>query len=338
MEVTTGAEHHQVRVSEASQPSEARMVARDLAQAAGFDETDMYRVGIVATELATNLVKYATLGEILVRRMDGDGPGGVELLAIDRGPGLPDVDIALRDGHSTGGSQGTGLGAVRRLSEEFDIHSSQRGTVVLARIYAGRSPAPAAPFQFGAVSVALSRDEPCGDSWAVRAGGNRIDALVIDGLGHGLLASEAARAGVAAWAPARYPAVAEALSGIHESMRHTRGAAGAIAEVDRDARVMRFAGIGNVAASVLMANGKSRQAVSHNGTLGHEARAFREFLYPWEADSLLVVHSDGMTTHWSLDAYRGITRRHPALVAAVLYRDFSRGRDDVTVLVCREAA
>jgi anti-sigma regulatory factor (Ser/Thr protein kinase) len=338
MEVTTGAEHHLVRVAEASQPSEARMVARDLAHAAGLDETDQYRAGIVATELATNLVKYATRGEILVRRIDGDGPGGVELLAIDRGPGLPDIDIALRDGHSTGGSQGTGLGAVRRLSDEFDIHSSPRGTIVLARMYAGRSAAPDARFQFGTVSVALSRDEPCGDAWAVRAVGNRIDALVIDGLGHGLLAAEAARAGVEAWAPERYPAVAEALSCIHESMRHTRGAAGAIAEVDRDARVMRFAGIGNVAASILMANGKVRQAVSHNGTLGHEARAFREFRYPWDADSLLVVHSDGMTTHWSLEAYRGITRRHPAIVAAVLYRDFSRGRDDVTVLVCREAA
>jgi anti-sigma regulatory factor (Ser/Thr protein kinase) len=337
MEVIAGAEHRLVRVVEASQPSEARMVVRDVARAVGLDETDAHRAGIVATELATNLAKYATHGEILARRIETAGRVGVEMLSIDRGPGLADIDAALRDGHSTGGSQGTGLGAVRRLSDEFDIHSTARGTVVLARVYAARAAESAAPFVFGVVSVAMSPEEPCGDSWAVRASGNRVDALIVDGLGHGLLAAEASRAAIDAWAPDRYPAIADALSIIHDGMRHTRGAAGAIAEIDRDARLMRFAGIGNVAASVTL-NGKARQAVSNNGTLGHVARTFREFAYPWESGGLLVVHSDGLTTHWSLDGYPGLARRHPAVVAGVLYRDFSRGRDDVTVLVCREAA
>ncbi len=337
MEVIAGAEHRQIRVTEASQPSGARMVARDMAHAVGLDETDSYRAGIVTTELATNLVKYATGGEILVRPIDDGAATGIELLAIDRGPGVVDIDNALRDGHSTGGSPGTGLGAVRRLSEVFDIHTTPRGSIVLSRIYAGRAcPRPTA-FDVGVVSVAVAADEPCGDSWAVRVGDRRVDAFVVDGLGHGLFAAEAARAAVEAWMPERR-AIAEALAVVHDAVRHTRGAAGAIAQIDGDARVMRFAGVGNIAASVLTTNAKTRQAVSHNGTLGHEARTFREFAYPWDRDSLLVVHSDGLTTHWSLDGYPGLARRHPAIVAAVLYRDFSRGRDDVTVLVCREAA
>ena len=327
-----GAEHRRIPVTEPSQPSAARMVARDLAGAVGLDESDSYRAGLIATELATNLVKYATGGEILVRPIEA----GVEVLSIDRGPGLPDLDAALRDGHSAGGSQGTGLGAVRRLSDVFDIHSTPRGTIVLGRVRAGRAPSADGRFNFGVVSVAVSREEPCGDSWAIRARGSRADALVIDGLGHGLLAAEAARAGVDAWQPERHTGIADALSGIHHAMRHTRGAAGAIAEIDGDARLVRFVGVGNISASILMDSGRVRQAVSHNGTLGHEARHFREFAYPWEQDGLLVVHSDGMTTHWSLDAYPGVARRHPAIVAGVLYRDFSRGRDDVTVLVCRE--
>jgi anti-sigma regulatory factor (Ser/Thr protein kinase) len=313
------------------------MRVRDIASAVGLNETDAHRAGLVATELATNLARYATRGEILARPIEAGGRMGVEILSIDRGPGLRDIDAALRDGHSTGGSQGTGLGAVRRLSEEFDIHATVRGTVVLARVYAARAAEPAAPFVLGVVSVAMSPEEPCGDSWAVRASGSRVDALVVDGLGHGLLAAEASRAAVEVWAPDRYPAIADALSSIHDGMRHTRGAAGAIAEIDREARLMRFAGIGNVAASVTI-NGKTRQTVSNNGTLGHVARSFREFAYPWESNGLLVVHSDGLTTRWSLEDYPGLARRHPAVIAGVLYRDFSRGRDDVTVLVCREAA
>jgi anti-sigma regulatory factor (Ser/Thr protein kinase) len=337
MEMIAGAEHQKIPVVDSSQTSAARLAVRDIADAAGLDETDSHRAGLVATELATNLTKYATQGEILARPIEAGGRTGVEILSIDRGPGLTDIDAAMRDGHSTGGSHGTGLGAVRRLSEHFDIHSTARGTVVLARVYTGRVTERSTQFVVGVVSVAMSPAEPCGDSWAVRASGGLVDALVVDGLGHGVLAAEASRAAVDAWAPDRYPAIADALSGIHDGVRHTRGAAGAIAEIDRDARLMRFAGIGNVAASVTL-NGKARQAVSHNGTLGHAARTFREFAYPWSSDSLLVVHSDGLTTHWSLEAYPGLARRHPAVVAGVLYRDFSRGRDDVTVLVCREAA
>ena len=337
MEVVTSSEHRQVRVIEPSQPSEARLLARDLAEAAGLGEGDAYRASIVASELATNLVKYAADGELLLRAISEADRPGIELLSIDRGPGVADLDVALRDGHSTGGSPGTGLGAVRRLSEEFDIATGARGTIVLSRIYAGRRAATAAPVVFGAVSVAMAREEPCGDSWAVRRNGRVVDALVVDGLGHGLFASEAARAAVDMWTSDRSAAIADSLAVIHGGLKHTRGAAGAIAELDLDAHLMRFAGVGNIAAAIVTAGGRTRQAVSHNGTLGHQARIFREFAYPWDSGGLLVVHSDGLTSHWSLDEYPGLSRRHPAVIAGVLYRDFSRGRDDVTVLVCREA-
>lgn len=338
MEVTFETEHRRVAVVEESQPSAARAAARDAARACGLDETDAYRAGIVATELATNLAKYATGGELLVRALADATVPAVELVSIDRGPGMSNVDEALRDGHSTGGSQGTGLGAVRRLAEEFDIHSvPSKGTVVFARVNAGRARRARAAFEAGGISVACSSDEPCGDSWAVRHDARSLTALVVDGLGHGLFAAEAARAAVSAWRPERRLSVATALAEIHDGIRHTRGAAGALAEIDAEARLVRFAGVGNIAGAIL-ADAAWRQAVSHNGTLGHEARHFREFAYPWHAGALLVMNSDGLVSHWSLDAYPGLARRHPSIVAAVLYRDFSRGRDDVTILVCRQAA
>ena len=100
---------------------------------------------------------------------------------------------------------------------------------------------------------------------------------------------------------------------------------------------MTFAGVGNIGASIVN-NGSVRHAVSHNGTLGHQARVFREYSYPWPEQSLLVIHSDGLVSHWSFDNYPGLRLRHPGVIAGVLYRDFNRGRDDVTVVVAREAA
>jgi hypothetical protein len=129
----------------------------------------------------------------------------------------------------------------------------------------------------------------------------------------------------------------ERLRAMHNGLRHTRGAAAAIAEIFVRPRLVKFAGIGNISGTIHRP-GATRHTVSLNGTLGHEARTFREYSYPWESDAMFVMHSDGLGTHWSLDDYRGLQQHHPAVVAAVLYRDFSRQRDDVTVVVGREAA
>ena len=130
---------------------------------------------------------------------------------------------------------------------------------------------------------------------------------------------------------------ARALESIHRAIRHTRGAAAAIAELSKNRGVVRFSGVGNVVGAVCV-DGTCRHAVSNNGTLGHQAQHFREYLYPWAADGVLVMHSDGLSGRWTLDPYPGLRQRDPTLIAAILYRDYSRSRDDATVLVAREAA
>src|SRR5262249_55932828 len=122
----------------------------------------------------------------------------------------------------------------------------------------------------------------------------------------------------------------------HAALRATRGAALAISEIDQIKQQVRFCGVGNVAGIVLMATG-NRGLASHNGVVGHEIRKIQEFTYPWTDEALLVLHSDGLASRWSLDAYPGLVGRHVSVIAGVLYRDFSRGRDDVTVMVVREA-
>jgi anti-sigma regulatory factor (Ser/Thr protein kinase) len=326
-----------VPVAESSQPSEARRTAQALARDLGFSEEDRYRAGIVATELATNLVKHTTSGgEMLLAAHAGRGE--VEILALDRGPGIASVERAMGDGHSTSGSAGTGLGAVRRLADDFDVHSVRgRGTAVLGRVRRGRGRRGRLVLDAAGVSVAMAGEQVCGDAWLVCAHPAGAIAAVVDGLGHGPLAAEAARAAMATLAAAQFGTLVEALSLVHDALRHTRGAALSLLQVDRRAGVARFAGVGNVA-GLICQNGTVRRTVSLNGTLGHGARTFREFAYPWIPGALFVMFSDGLTSHWALTDYPGLITRDPALIAGVLHRDCSRGRDDVTVLVGRDAA
>jgi len=335
MEVTPA--HRSVPVSEQSQTSAARYAAREAAESVGFADEDAHRVGLVATELATNLVKHTSGGELLVRASRHVEPPEVELLAIDRGPGMTDVSRCLSDGHSTAGSPGTGLGAAQRLADEFDIYSQPgRGTVVMTRLRAGRGAAAAARrFDIGGISVAKTGETVCGDAWQAHQTAESALVVVADGLGHGVDAGEASHTAVAAIDPRRGSGLPALLEHMHDGLRHTRGAAAAVADIRSG--VLRFAGIGNIAGAIL-GYGSVRHTVSTNGTLGHLARHFREYSYPWEASSVFVMHSDGLGTHWSFDEYPGIRQRYPSVAAAVLYRDHSRQRDDVTVVVGRERA
>jgi anti-sigma regulatory factor (Ser/Thr protein kinase) len=331
--------HQAIVIQESSQTSAARSEVREVAERAGFDESDAHRAGLVATELATNLVKHANGGGVLllIRSLEPE-PREVELVALDRGPGIADVGRALVDGHSTAGSPGTGLGAIRRMSDDFDIWSTHTGTAVLARVRAKRHPRRrAASFEVGAVNVAKPGETVSGDAWRVRQQVGGAVVLIADGLGHGVLACEASEAAVAAFDREPLGDTVRTLESIHLAIRHTRGAAAAIAEVRKDLGLVRYAGVGNIVTAVC-ANGSMRQAVSNNGTLGHRAPHFREYSYPWAAESLLVMHSDGLSSRWTLESYPGLKQRDSTLIAAVLYRDFGRSRDDATVLVVKEAA
>lgn len=327
-------------VRDASQVGGARRAAVGLAGRLGFDEAAAGRVAIVATELAGNLARHANHGTLLVRAVDG-GTTGVELLALDRGPGLADVARSLTDGVSTGTTPGTGLGAARRQSDEFDIHSAPgEGTVLLARLWRARG-RPDAILDVGVVCLPVPPEEESGDGWAVAPGPARSAILVVDGLGHGPSAAAAAQAATLEFqrAPNRVPL--ELVEALHPALRRTRGAAAAVLELDRERRVARYAGVGNISASIISAGASglaSRSLVSMPGTLGHSVRRFHDFEYAWPPGALVVMHTDGISGAWRLDTSPGLASRHPAVIAGALYRGHARGRDDAAVLVLRERA
>ncbi|MGH7388516.1 MAG: SpoIIE family protein phosphatase [Candidatus Rokuibacteriota bacterium] len=329
-----------VPVVDGSQPAEARRAATTLAAQAGFEATGAGRVALVATEAATNLVKHGAGGEIVVLALEDGSERAIDILALDKGRGIGDLAASRRDGYSTAGSPGTGLGAISRLADLHDIYTQPgKGTALFARVWrapARRSAAPSA-LAVGGLAVAKGGEDVCGDSWSFILRPTSGAVMVADGLGHGPAAAEAAREALRTFATYRRAGPAAALEAAHGALRSTRGAAIAVAEVDAERRVVTFAGVGNIGGAVL-SPAEKRNVVSHNGTVGHQMRKVHEFTYPWGDDALLVLHSDGLGTHWSLDGYPGLASRHPSLIAGVLYRDFSRGRDDVTVVVVKRRA
>jgi len=324
-------------IREISAVAEARREVTGMAQTIGFDESDIGRVAIVVTEAATNLVKHAPQGQILARAFDRDGGAVIEVLALDQGPGIANVGESLRDGYSTSGSPGTGLGAIKRLSDEFDIYSTPgAGAALVAQLRSRRPPGGnrPAPLEIGAVCLPKPGEEACGDAWAVEWRGGHCVILVADGLGHGADAAAASMAAVNSLRTHPQLAPAELIEFAHGALRSTRGAALAVADLDLT-REVRYAGIGNIS-GMTYSQDVNRHMVSHSGIVGHEVRKVQEFVYPWSQDMLLVMHSDGLATHWNLDQYPGLAGRHPSLIAGVLYRDFTRGRDDVTVVVAKK--
>lgn len=324
-------------IRDASAVAEARREVTGLARTVGFDERGVGSVALVVTEAATNLVKHTPQGQLLARAFDSDGVAVIEVLALDQGAGIANINESLRDGYSTAGSPGTGLGAIKRLSDEFDIYSTPgKGVALLAQLRSRKPPSgsQAKLFPIGAVCLPAPGEVACGDAWAVEWRAGHCVILVVDGLGHGVDAAVAAMAAVNALRTRPQLAPAALIEFAHGALRSTRGAALAVADIDLAGEV-KYAGIGNVAGVIRAPNG-ARHMVSHAGIVGHEVRKIQEFVYPWSQDSMLIMHSDGLTTHWNLDQYPGLAGRHPSLIAGVLYRDFTRGRDDVTVVVAKK--
>lgn len=323
-------------IEDISQVGHARRTAQKLAEQAGFDEADCGRVALVTTELASNLLKHAQSGELHVRVLPGDVSGdasaavpGVEIIAIDRGKGF-DVQNCMADGFSSRGTQGIGLGSILRQAQVFDVHSDARGSALLARFFPRKSVVK--DLRLGITQQSLHDDPACGDVWEVAVKGQQVAIMMIDGLGHGPEAEEAGMAGARAFMRNPFADPGVLLEDLHFDMRGSRGGAAALALFDGASGKLRFIGIGNIGAT-LIGDDKTRGIPSHPGIVGLQYRKIPPIDYADCTGQLLIMFSDGLQSRWNLRDYPGLMYRHPAIIAAVLHRDYCRGRDDVTVLV-----
>ena len=336
--------HHQRFIL--SDRSFANIVKRDIARLAesyGFSPAEVGRINIVVSEMATNLQKHSPQGgEVLVKYTHDNA---LEIICLDKGPGMKDPQRMLKDGTSTAGTAGEGLGAIMRQSHVFDMFSSTGcGTILLSRIYKGHTEAPrkTSSFEVGALLVPKINEQFCGDGFAMAEQGRNCYLIALDGLGHGAAAGDASTEAAQYFLENYSTDPASNLRGIHTSIRKTRGAVGTIVQISLAQGKMKYCGIGNIAGKVYtldgstILNASSKNIISYNGILGHNIPStLNTQTMDWGRNKLLILHSDGILTRSDLSKYPNLHRHDVSIIAAVLYRDFRRETDDALVVVAR---
>ena len=325
-----------IALEDETQIAVARRAAGALGARLGLADDAIARAELVVVELAANVLRHATRGIVY---LSGVAEGlGLQVIVADRGAGIGNVALAMEDGFSTSTTPGLGLGAIRRMVQEMGVYS-QRGAGTVVSVIVGED-RTAHPQAIAVLSTPITGETLNGDSWLLHRSANRDVYLVVDGLGHGLYAAEAsgmaARMVLGALDDNPEISLTVLLNRMHEPMRATRGAA--IALVSVAGPVATCCGVGNISVLLLGQDGTAKSVLSHNGTLGHQMRKVQELTFPLAPGTTLVMHSDGIATHWKMAQYPGLLAQPPATIAGVLYRDAVRGRDDATVLVAHVGA
>jgi anti-sigma regulatory factor (Ser/Thr protein kinase) len=328
---------YHLQISDPNHPGEARRSAARLAQTLALSEVRAAELSIVVMELATNVLTHAGSGEMLLLGWQYGITKAVDIFALDKGPGFGDFRRCFTDGYSTADTPGNGLGAVSRMASAFDVYSTaSQGTSFFARLLnEGSELASNCELQVGCALAPIAGESVCGDGASVHFQGKRLICIAVDGLGHGIGAAEATDMALHVFHENCDKSPEKIVHRAHSALRATRGAVVGLAEIDLESRKIRYCGIGNISASIL-GESKSQSLVSHNGTVGHVMARAVELEYDFPPNSVLVLHSDGLTSQWNLGKYAGLLGRHPGVIAGVLFRDFKRGRDDASVLVISE--
>jgi anti-sigma regulatory factor (Ser/Thr protein kinase) len=313
-----------------------RAELRRLAESAGFQGHRLGEIDIIIAEITSNLIKHAAKGGmILGKKISGSNPG-IEFIAIDEGPGMRHSAKMMEDGKSTTKTLGQGLGAIRRLSDEFDLFSMHGwGTIVFSRIHLKKNTAAGTgSFDFNVIRVPKKDHTLCGDSWSLRLHGNKIKIALIDGLGHGMPAHTASTLAVQSMRHYVKLQPNEELRSLHEDIKKTRGAVITIAHLDKQNNQLVYSGVGNISMKIVTPI-VTKGWFSYNGIVGHiMPTSLNNHNFIWnEKTDMLIMHSDGIATRWDIQNYPGILQHHPMILAAALYRDFDRGNDDSTILI-----
>jgi anti-sigma regulatory factor (Ser/Thr protein kinase) len=315
----------------------AQRVSRDLAESIGFDATACEEIALTMTELATNLLKHAQGGKLTLTPLATGGRIGLEIESRDSGPGIADVEQALADRFSTAGTRGTGLGAVNRLMDELDITSEHgRGTRIACRkwVRQHRSSIRPCPLAFGVATRPRHTGEDNGDAFVIKHWAESALVGVIDGLGHGQFAHHASQA-ARQYVESHFDLPLDQIFlGVGRVCRATRGVVMALARFDWGRGRLAFASVSNIAVRIFP-HSRPFPFTIRRGVIGLNAPDAVVTEHPWPLDHILVLHSDGVATHWGWEDFPGWVDRPAAAMAQELLRAKAKDEDDATVIVVR---
>ena len=324
----------------------------EMAGAMGFQHRQAQEVGLATSELASNILKHAREGSILLNKVFQGNDVGFQVTARDQGPGMVNAEDALGDGFSTAGTLGYGLGTVNRLMDDLHIGpATDDGTgthVVCTRwlrydeAHSGRC-----PLDVGAASRPHPSGQVNGDAFVIHGWPGALLVAVIDGLGHGQFAHRAAqKARVFVEKHARQP-LEEIFRGVHRECRTTRGVVMAVAKFDFGSEsqaptrpvapgqvTFSYGNIGNIEAR-LVGNRNPFNIVLRRGILGKNAPSVYPTTHQWEHGSTMVIHSDGLGSHWSWKDFPELPAQSATIAAQRLLRNLARDTDDATVVVIK---
>jgi anti-sigma regulatory factor (Ser/Thr protein kinase) len=359
-----------VPIYEEGDVTKAIVSTANLASEAGMDGVEVNKMATVVSELARNIIKYASTGSVRIRVVEFQGKKGIQISASDKGPGIEDIEKALRERFSTGGTLGLGLPGVKRLMDDFEIRSSVgSGTAVTAlkwltspktsRQVHSRSRSQhinqtrrqqdeskqfsteVRPDYIGVEGAFLVRPFPgewkSGDTVYVSESEETLCLVLIDALGHGMqaykLASRARAAidGFSSTGPISMIRIA------NEKMGSESGAAMGVVCINLTTSQIRFAGVGNVTMRLIGA--KSFWMPSSPGNLGSlshsKLRSIRVTKGKLEAGDLLVMYSDGVKERFEASIENDAFQGRPSAVASYIINRFGKSHDDASCVVAR---
>ena len=336
-----------------------------MASGLGFEEKASEEIAIAVSELASNLVKHAQQGQLTLTPLNANDRPGIRVESRDAGPGIADVERALADGVSTTGSLGYGLGTVNRLMDTFDIHSQPgAGTHIVCTRWqrAGLPRVSPSPLEFGAATRAHPAMRENGDSFVLKTWDASVLVGVIDGLGHGQFAHRAAET-ARQYVESHFDQPLDAIfRGTSRACRASRGVVMALARFDwglevgdwklevRDDETRRslksnfqsprsniqltFASIGNIEARVF-GNAAPVNLIVRRGVIGGHAPHVLVTTHHWEPRDLLVLHTDGLSSHWRWEDFPYLAQESATRTAQRLLQRLAKEDDDATVVVVK---
>lgn len=330
------------------QIGKVRREVLSLTEKIGFSKTVQSEISIAITELTTNLAKYATEGKIIVKEIVSENNVGIEIISLDSGPGIQNTDLSLKDGFSTSGSMGSGLGAVKRFMDVFDIYnkakdqlfskkhsieeeSESRGTFIVCRKWLK---AEKTSNSYSAYSRPYPGEIENGDCYFIKEFDDKLLVAVFDGLGHGPDAHKAAEIAYDYLEEFYHQSLDQILMGVHNSLRGTRGGVMGLALIDRKNNYLAYCGIGNISIQVFNTPSPIRP-ISFNGTLGAVLTNIKVMEYDIYPGSVIILSSDGVSNKFNLDYYPALINKHAAIIAHTLFNDYSRLSDDATIVVVK---
>jgi anti-sigma regulatory factor (Ser/Thr protein kinase) len=311
---------------------------RALAHTLPFKDSAIGEIDIIVAEMASNLVKHAGGGQILTKLVNDNGQDGIEIISIDNGAGIPDLNKMIRDGETTKSTLGVGLGAMQRLSDNFQIYSQKNwGTVILCRKYVKRPDADAkSPFaEIRSVVVPKPEEVKCGDAFFHSVNKNHLKLFLADGLGHGAEAAKAVQEAGIAFAHCNELNPPGILRAINEQVRKTRGLVGMVAVYTIATKTWEICGVGNISIKI-MGPTLNKSYMSYNGIIGLNApRQLHAQQFLHEKGQVIIMCSDGLRSRWDTSKFTGILRYDLSILAASLLKDFTRNTDDASVAICK---